>query len=194
MSGIRTCSIHSPACIVRRSSDYLTFTSATLLDPRNLVKMCIFKCITCTRQRVSMAFQRIGDLPEICVRPAHLFSSTGVDYASSFNIHVTKGCDQKTHKVYCVLFICLTTRVIHLEVADDYTTDRFLAAFDRFSASRGVLAVILSDNETNFQNADRGLSRRIRAITSDSHLQYRFASEEISWRFISAAASHFGGL
>lgn len=72
----------------------------------------------------------MGDLPEIRVRPSRPFSNIGVNYAGPFNIRATKGRGQKTYRTYCVLFICLATRAVHLEVTDDDTTNGFLAALD----------------------------------------------------------------
>lgn len=85
-------------------------------------------------------------------------------------------------------------RTIHLEVADNYTSNGFLVAFERFTARRELLTIVYSDNKTNFQGADNELTKRIREILRDLELQNHFASDEIFWRFISLAAPRFGGL
>lgn len=115
-------------------------------------------------------------------------------YAGPFHIRSTKGRGHKTHKAYCVLFVCLATRAIHLEVADDYTSNGFLATFERFSARRGLPATVFSDNGTNFQGADKELTRRIREILRDPEIKNHFAFDEICWQFIPPTAPQFGGL
>jgi len=79
-------------------------------------------------------------------------------------------------------------------VADDGTTQGFLAAFDRFSARRGLPSTVYSDNGTNFKGAERELRDLHRRVLRDPDLQNRFASEEIAWQFIPPAAPQFGGL
>ncbi|XP_071581646.1 uncharacterized protein [Temnothorax nylanderi] len=101
---------------------------------------------------------------------------------------------QKSYFDKEILALKDATRAIHLEVADDYTSDGFLAAFNRFTARRGLPAIIYSDNGTNFQGADKELTRRIREILRDPDIQNHFASDEISWNFIPPAAPQFGGL
>ncbi|KMQ87354.1 hypothetical protein RF55_13373 [Lasius niger] len=132
--------------------------------------MCIAKCVTCARQRASLAYQQMGDLPAARVTSARPFARTGIDYAGPFSIRTSK------------------------EEADDYSTNCFLATFDRFTARRGLPSAVYSDNGTNFQGADRELTRRIREILRDTDLQNRFASEEINWHFIPPATPQFGGL
>lgn len=136
----------------------------------------------------------MGDLSEVRIKSARPFACTGINYAGPFAIRFSKGRGQKTHKAYCVLFICLATRAIHLEVADDYSTHCFLATFDRFTARRGLPGIVYSDNGTNYQGADRELTRRLREILQDPDLRNHFATEKIHWRFIPPAAPPFGGL
>jgi len=79
----------------------------------------------------------MGDLLSPRVNPLSLFSHTGVDYAGPFGIIPFVGRGQRPRKHYVALFICLATRVIHLECVEDYATG-FLAAFRRFVGRRGL--------------------------------------------------------
>ncbi|KMQ88057.1 hypothetical protein RF55_12524 [Lasius niger] len=131
--------------------------------------MCIAKCVTCARQRASLAYQQMGDLPSVRVKPARPFAHTGIDYAGPFSIGLLKAevkrCIRRT-----IFLICL------------------------FTARRGFPSVVYSDNGNNFQGADRELTKRIREILRDTDLQNRFALEKINWHFIPPAAPQFGGL
>jgi len=93
----------------------------------------------------------MGNLPEPRVNPSPPFSHTGVDYAGPMNIIPFVGRGQRGTKHYVVVFICLSTKAIHLECVDDYSTEGFLAAFSRFAGRRGLPSHVYSDNGTNFQ-------------------------------------------
>ena len=61
----------------------------------------------------------------------------------------------KTAKHYGVIFTCLSTRAVHLELATDCSTMEFLQVLRRFLCTRGYPAVILSDNGTQMVAAER---------------------------------------
>ena len=52
-----------------------------------------------------------------------------------------------------VMFTCMTTRAVHLELVNDKTSDAFLMAFRRFASLRGHPSVYWSDRGTNFVGA-----------------------------------------
>ena len=56
-------------------------------------------------------------------------------------------------KIWCCFFTCLTTRAVHIEVAQSLDTESCLAAVTRFIARRGYPNTIISDNGTNFVGA-----------------------------------------
>ncbi|XP_029055098.2 uncharacterized protein LOC114882376 [Osmia bicornis bicornis] len=165
-----------------------------ILNARNLVKSVVHNCVICTRYRAKPISQQMGELPKARVTPSRPFVHTGVDYAGPFHATCSATRGQKSHKVYVALFVCLSTRAIHLELVNDYTSNGFIAAFKRFSARRGLPSVMYSDNGTNFQGAERELSRAFYALTRDSNLKSWLATDKISWKFIPPSAPHFGGL
>jgi hypothetical protein len=48
------------------------------------------------------------------------------------------------------MFVCLSTKAIHLELVSDLSIEAFLAAVRRFVARRGLCNNIYCDNETDF--------------------------------------------
>ena len=60
-------------------------------------------------------------------------------------------------KAYICVFICFSTKAVHLEAISDITTDAFLASLRIFIARRGKAQSISSDNGTNFVRAKRQL-------------------------------------
>lgn len=53
-------------------------------------------------------------------------------------------------KTLIAVFVCFSTRAIHLEAVVDLTKDAFMASFHRFMSRRGKCLKIHSKNGTNF--------------------------------------------
>lgn len=165
-----------------------------ILNARKLVKSFVHGCVTCVRHRAVTATQKMGDLPSVRVTPARPFEHSGIDYAGPFLVRHLPGRGHKAHKTYIALFICLCTRAIHLELVSDYSTETFLAAFERFASRRGLPSSMYSDNGTNFRGADKELSAAFKAVTQDVDVRTRLASDGTAWHFIPPNAPHFGGI
>ena len=69
-------------------------------------------------------------------------------------------------KCYVALFICLSTKAVHLELVRDLTTQAFIAALRRFTARRGKCANIYSDNATNFVGTKNELDELVKMFNS----------------------------
>lgn len=136
----------------------------------------------------------MGNLPRPRVTPSAPFTHTGIDYAGPMQVIPTVGRGQKSRKYYVIVFICLATKAVHLEYADDYATSGFLAAFKRFTSRRGLPSDLYSDNGTNLQGADRELSAAFHRLTADPKVKDSIVNDNINWHFIPPSAPHFGGL
>ena len=90
--------------------------------------------------------------------------------------------NQAKDKRYGVLFTCLTTRALHLELASDLSTDIFILALRRFIARRGKPKEKLSDNGTNFIGGDRDLYQAIQYL-NQSKSQILMSNCRIAWKF-----------
>jgi len=55
------------------------------------------------------------------------------------------------------LFICITTKTVHLEFVSNLTFEAFIAALKHFIARRGLIDDLYSDNDINFVAANREL-------------------------------------
>ncbi len=53
------------------------------------------------------------------------------------------------------IFVCMTTRAVHLELCSGLDTDEFMAAFKRICSRQGTPSEVYSDNGTNFVGAQR---------------------------------------
>lgn len=106
-------------------------------------------------------------------------------------IEVKKG--RTTVKRYGVLFTCLTTRALHIEVAHTLDTDSCISAIRRFMCRRGQVALIRSDNGTNLVGAERELRAALQEL-NQIKVQNTLTQRGIRWIFNPPAGPHFGGI
>lgn len=112
----------------------------------------------------------------------------------SITIKTWRGRTAKTYKDYLTIFVCFATSTVHIEIITDYTTEAFIAAYKRFTTRRGICTTLQSDCGTNFVGADHELRRRFESASRElKELASILANYRTEWRFISAAAPHFGG-
>lgn len=167
-----------------------------VLNGRNVVRTYVHRCVECYRNRPKLSSQLMGNLPAVRTTPSRAFSATGIDYAGPIDIRATKGRGRIAHKGYIAVFVCMSTRAIHLEAVSDLTTAAFIAALNRFIARRGLCHDIYSDCGTNFIGADNELIRNAKLSQRliESNVMPFLSSREIQWHFNPPASPHFGGL
>lgn len=132
----------------------------------------------------------MSDLPKERVLPdVAPFTDVGVDYFGPLD--VKRG--RTILKRYGVIFTCLSSRAVHLEVSHSLDTDSCINAVRRFICRRGPVESIRSDNSTNFVGAKKELKRALAAL-NQSKMERTLAQEGIKWSFNTPAASHQGGV
>ncbi|GFT93126.1 integrase catalytic domain-containing protein [Trichonephila clavipes] len=142
-----------------------------IIGTRDVIRHLIRKCIKCCKVRASITNQMMSDLPSSRISPAPAFMRCGVDYAGPFQIKTIKGRCSKSFKAYIALFVCFTTRAIHLELVTDLSADAFIAALKRFISRRGKCSDIYSDCGSNFVGAKRKLMEFEKLAKSDNYNQ-----------------------
>lgn len=154
---------------------------------------CCPQCIRFARQAHE---QLMGSLPKDRVTPHRAFLNTGVDFAGPFMLKAHAGRTNKVVKSYVALFVCFSTKAIHLELVSDLTAVAFLAAFKRFVSRRGRCQQLYSDCGTNFVKGNKLLASDIQKAQNSwkTDLDVDFQSLGTTWFFNPPAAPHFGGL
>lgn len=168
-----------------------------ILGARDLIRNTYHRCITCFRKRPSLVTQPIADLPSSRVQPARPFAISGVDYCGPFFVKFNTR-RSTPRKVYIVIFVCFTTRAVHVEVASDLSTAAFIAVLQRFISRRGRVDQLHSDNGTAFKGASHQLHDLYAMLKVDAKARETIfnwcAINEITWKFIPPRAPQFGGL
>jgi hypothetical protein len=160
---------------------------------RTLVKATINSCRVCILQQKKLQIQLMGTLPSARVSFSRPFTHTGLDFAGPFEIKNFTGRACLITKGYVCVFVCFSTKAIHLEATSDLTTEKFLAAFARFVARRGCPQHVYSDNGKTFVGASKALSTDfMKAVKVD--LANKYSHQNLAWHFNPPSAPHMGGL
>lgn len=96
-------------------------------------------------------------------------------------------------KAWIVLFVCMASRAIHLDVIVGLTIEEFMDAFGRFVARKRRCIELWSHNRTTFVGTDNEL-RRVLNEWSETVPPNQLAKFGTNWRFITPGAPHQGGI
>lgn len=161
----------------------------------NLAKKIVRSCVRCFKTRPTGITPLMGRLPAHRVTPAMPFTITGSDFAGPFLLREKLGRGLKKFKCYICVFVCMTTKAIHLEPVTDLTADSFIAVLKRFVARRGIPSHLYSDNGTTYVRASKDLAQLGNfLIESNDQLKDDAAQMGITWNFIPPLSPNFGGL
>ncbi|XP_073821196.1 uncharacterized protein [Musca autumnalis] len=160
---------------------------------KNLVKTIIHRCKPCVLYKHRCQKQLMAALPPERTQFSRPFTQTGLDFAGPFDIKSYSGRNCRISKGYVCVFVCFSTKAIHLEATSDLSTPTFLAAFSRFISRRGCPLHLHSDNGTTFVGASKVLAKEF-IQTSHEAIISGYAHQNLSWHFIPPGAPHMGGL
>jgi len=112
--------------------------SLWILGGKRLINSVINSCIKCKKLRGRQQIQKMADLPVDRLTPAPPFSFVGLDVFGPWLVSArrTRG-GVANSKRWAVLFTCLTTRAIHIELIESMDSSSFINALRRFLALRG---------------------------------------------------------
>lgn len=161
-----------------------------------LIRASINRCKPCLLAKKRSCTQIMAALPPERTLVTRPFTTTGVDFAGPFDIKSFTGRYCRITKGYVCVFVCFSTKAIHLEATTDLSSSTFLSAFHRFIARRGCPKSIFSDNGTNFVGASREIERDFKSFLREGRdiVCSALGYQELVWQFIPAGAPHMGGL
>lgn len=167
------------------------------IDGLREVKGVLRQCMTCFRVNPRPATQLMADLPKERLTVARAFTNVGIDFGGPFKLKPSNARSRVILKGYLAVFVCMTTKAVHLEAVSSLTTEDFLQALKRFVSRRGLPEVIFTDNGTNFQGANNKLKELFKFLKDDKNQQYiqsYLNNLQINWKFIPARSPHWGGI
>ena len=163
-----------------------------IVNGSSLIGHHISKCVTCRKLRASPQQQVMAELPTDRFEQVPPFTFSAVDYFGPF--YIKEG--RKEMKRYGVLFTCMASRAIHLEIATSLTTDSFLNAYHRFVCRRGPIQQLRSDQGTNFVGAKNELEAALHEMNHNK-IQRELLKDNcdwFAWKMNVPHASHMGGV
>ena len=92
-------------------------------------------------------------------------------------------------KAWGLLFTCMSSRAMHVELVTSLTLSEFILACTRFTDLRGPVSTIYSDNGTTFQAAAKVLPK----LLESTELKNSLRKKGIDWKFIPPYAPAQGG-
>ena len=156
-----------------------------------IVRRIRSRCVMCKLLDERCEKQIMSPLPLERLKPAPVWSTTSMDMFGPFQIRgqVNK---RARGKGYGVIFTCLLTRAVYLDLADDYGTQGFLLVLRRFCTIRGFPRQLISDQGTQLIAASKELKTAIRLLNNDK-LQEFGAEKGINWKFTPPDGPWFNG-
>ncbi|XP_026466074.1 uncharacterized protein LOC113369720 [Ctenocephalides felis] len=167
------------------------------INGRNIIKGIIKECTICRRFQAAQSQQLMGSLPADRVTSKRPFLAVGVDYAGPIELRASRLRKAPRIKAYIVVYICMSTKAVHLDLVTELSTAAFLDSLKRFVSRRGVCQTIYSDNGTNFVGASNELDRLYKYFKNNINKKELIESVStigITWKFIPSHTPHFGGL
>lgn len=145
----------------------------------------IYKCTTCRRYRRNAQDPKMADLPEDRMEMTPPFTYCGIDCFGPFYVKEAR----KELKRYGLIFTCMCSRAIHIEMLDDLTTDAFINALRAFMAIRGNVRQLRCDQGTNFVGARREFLNAMKDLDQEQMKEYG-----CEFLMNTPSSSHMGGV
>ena len=153
-----------------------------------MLSSMIFRCVPCIKIRGKPQVPKMADLPSERVEETSPFTHSGMDVFGPF--YCKDG--RKQVKRYGLIFSCLSTRAVHLEMLQDMSTDSFINSLRCFLALRGSVESLLCDRGTNFVGAKNELQKALEII-EDVTLQQFLKDKQCAFKLNVPSASHMSG-
>lgn len=149
----------------------------------------IHKCVQCRKLRRPAEEQRMADLPRERVEVSAPFTYCGMDCFGPFIVKRAR----KELKRYGLLFTCLSSRAVHIEMIEDLSTDSFINALRCFISLRGAVRKLQCDHGTNFVGAKNEFAKSLKEIDTNA-LEIFLTERQCEFVFNAPSASHAGGV
>ncbi|KAK6762325.1 hypothetical protein RB195_023150 [Necator americanus] len=124
-------------------------------------------------------YLEMADLSSRRVTKRRPFENIGLDYFGPITVHD----DHKERtNVYGCIFTCCVTRLIHLGIVSDGTTEKFLSAFRRFVARRGKPHLVTRDNAPTFILGSQILNDSLTEPSTNEDVARNMSNQMIEWK------------
>ncbi|XP_070571143.1 uncharacterized protein [Ptychodera flava] len=136
----------------------------------------------------------MADLPSDREEKTPPFTNFGMDVLGPWAIAFRKTrASTSEAKRWAVIFVCLYTIAVHIEVIDSMDTSAFINALHRFIAIRRNIKKLRYGQGTNFIGAKNEVQAVAKELDQDRIKKF-LTTRDSEWIFNPSHASHFGGI
>ena len=151
-----------------------------LTKGRQVIRKQIYNCIVCRRHDGrSYKVEQASAMPEFRFKEGYPFASTGADCAGPLFVKTVFRKEIQVSKVYICLFICESTRAIHIEVTPGLIAQASIHCLQRFVARRVIPELVISDSAKTFKAAATQPTK----VFKDPYLMSFLLERKILWKF-----------
>lgn len=148
---------------------------------RRILKSIKKKCVMCRRFERNIEDQCMGHVSNERMKPSPPFYHTAVDLFGPFVMK--DAVRRRVHgKCFGVIFTCLASRAVHVDITENYSTEAFLGSLRRFVSIKGYPHTIHSDNGTQLVDANKELREVAKDLDLDVISRFGY-SDGIHWSF-----------
>ena len=159
---------------------------------RRIVKGIRNRCYRCKLLNKRNAQQMMAPLPSTRVLPTPAWTYTSIDLFGPIE-HVDMVRKRLKEKCWGVVFTCMVSRAVHLDLTQAYHTDALLQAIRRFMALRGAPKEFLSDQGSQMIACSKELAGIFELIDWNV-IKGWCAKHTIAWKLVPPQAQHMNGV
>ena len=135
---------------------------------RTTVKSVIKDCFLCTKMNAfSFRYPKFTNMPVPHMNLVTPFKYIGIDFTS--HVFIKDSTTNSSYKMYILIYTCLNTRAISLDLLPDMTTTTILLSMKRHVSRFGIPSILFSDNQPSFITAGQCLEQ---ALSSTDYSEY----------------------
>ena len=159
---------------------------------RRLAKRIRSKCYRCRLLVKLNCQQMMSPLPEERVLPTPAWTYTSIDLFGPIE-HVDMVRKRLKEKCWGVIFTCMVSRAVHLDLTQGYDTDALLQAIRRFMSLRGCPKELLSDHGSQMIACHKEVAVMLELV--DWNLVDGWCSRKgITWKLVPPQGQHMNGV
>jgi hypothetical protein len=134
----------------------------------------------------------IGATDQIGIKSINVEDTMVKQHLDNVTTRRTRGGAAQS-KRWAIIFTCLTTRAVHIELVEEMSSSSFINALRRSTAIRGPIKIFRSDRGTNVIGATDQIG--IKSINvEDTMVKQHLDNTGSVWKFNPPHSSHMGGV
>lgn len=150
-----------------------------VIQAARLAKTVRHHCMECRRRSKDLGEQIMAPLPECRLTPSPPFLHTAIDLFGPLKTRISRKVRAKS---FGIIFTCLMTRAVYVDVAVGASTMDFMMTLRRFATIHGQPAHFYSDNGSQLKAADRELQQIVQSWDANELQEYG-ANKGTEWTF-----------